>query len=151
MNREDITVDKVKELLEYDDGKLIWRVSRGSTVRPGDIAGTETSYGCLQMSLLGLRVQVSHVVWFIHHGYWTKMLIDHIDRNPRNNRIENLREVTKEINVLHDIHRNSEPGVYETSAGKWAVVKKRNGLSICASSHFSYEKALKELRKGEPI
>lgn len=151
MERQDITVDMVKEILRYEDGKLVWKVSRGSTVKPGDVAGTETSYGCLQMSLLGLRLQVSHVVWFIHHGYWTKMLIDHIDRNPRNNKIENLREVTKEINVLHDIHRNSEEGVYETSAGRWAVIKKEGNLSICVSSHETYESALRELRKGEPI
>jgi len=31
------------------------------------------------------------IVFALHHGYWPEM-IDHVDRNKTNNRIENLRE-----------------------------------------------------------
>lgn len=129
--------EAILEVLDYDkdNGKLIWKVSRGSTVKAGTIAGTETSYGSLQMSLLGHRVQVSHVVWFLETGEWPTSVIDHIDRNPKNNRFENLRHVSSEINVLHEIHKNSKEGVYQTSSKKFAVVIKKGEDSICVGSY----------------
>lgn len=40
------------------------------------------------------------VVWFLHHGYWPKE-IDHINRDGRDNRIENLRDVSHHVNVMN--------------------------------------------------
>ena len=151
MRKDLITRDQVVRLLRYDEetGKLYWLVARGSTVKPGTEAGTETSYGCLQMSLLGLRLQVSHVIWFICFDRWPnpELLVDHIDRNSKNNRIKNLRQVTKEVNALHDIHKNSKQGVYETSAGRFCVVYESDGLSICHDSFATIAEAQKSFKR----
>lgn len=47
-----------------------------------------------------LPVPYSHLVWFLTHGRWPKlgMVLDHINNNPLDNRIENLQEVTEEEN-----------------------------------------------------
>lgn len=39
-----------------------------------------------------------HVAWFLTHGYWPSE-IDHINRNRTDNRIVNLREVTRAENL----------------------------------------------------
>lgn len=129
--------EDILKVLEYDRerGLLIWKVTRGSKIRPGDVAGTETSYGSLQMSLFGQRVQVSHVAWFLEKGWWPTKVIDHRDRDPKNNRIKNLRDISQEINVLHEIHKDSEEGVYETSTKKFAVVIRKNNVSECIGSY----------------
>ena len=141
------TREQILEVLDYDrqTGILTWKVKRGSTVKPGDVAGTETSYGSLQMSLLGQRVQVSHVVWFLETGEWPTRTVDHKDRNPKNNRFRNLRHVTQEINTLHEIHKDSPEGVYETSAKKFAVVVKKDGLSMCVGSYRTARQAFEVL------
>lgn len=40
------------------------------------------------------------LVWYMHKGYFAKQL-DHIDRDPTNNTIENLREVTTQQNCYN--------------------------------------------------
>jgi hypothetical protein len=41
---------------------------------------------------------VHRVVWFLCKGTWPVHEIDHIDQNPANNRIENLRDVPHVVN-----------------------------------------------------
>lgn len=43
---------------------------------------------------------MSHVVWYLNKGYLPEM-IDHIDRNPQNNSIENLRECDYRLNAAN--------------------------------------------------
>lgn len=41
-----------------------------------------------------IRVPAHKAAWFLHHGMWAPLL-DHRDGDPFNNKIKNLREVTK--------------------------------------------------------
>jgi hypothetical protein len=52
-------------------------------------------------SLLGSKHPASHVAWLHHHGTPPEFVIDHIDGNPRNNRIENLRDVLSAVNSMN--------------------------------------------------
>jgi hypothetical protein len=42
----------------------------------------------------GKRVSVWRIAWYLYHGEWPTQIIDHIDNNPKNNRINNLRLAT---------------------------------------------------------
>lgn len=62
----------------------------------------------------GVRKYNSHVVWFIHMGEWPD-LIDHINGDPSDDRIENLRIVTAEQNNMNRgprSNRSLPKGVY---------------------------------------
>jgi hypothetical protein len=98
-----LTKEKVEELLEYEKetGRLIWKVKRGSTATPGTCAGTEISNGRRQMSIDGERYYTSHIVWLLHKGRLPDKdkRLDHRNRIPSDDRIDNLRELSNSENV----------------------------------------------------
>lgn len=70
----------------------------------GDIAGIEkeTSSGLGKRYVLrsrGIAFYVHRLVYALHHDISSDHVIDHIDGNALNNKIENLRQVTHEINA----------------------------------------------------
>lgn len=69
----------------------------------GDKVGHKMKNGYLAVTVPGLRrkVYVHQIVWLLIHGEWPPLLgleIDHIDRDRTNNRPENLRLVTGQLN-----------------------------------------------------
>jgi hypothetical protein len=71
-------------------------------MRAGDKAGGKTKSGHCIVSMNGKREYVHRVVWEIHHGEIPEgMVIDHINGDPSDNRIENLRCVSQKINLLN--------------------------------------------------
>ena len=74
-----------------DTGDLLCvkKYARNATI--GKVLGS-SSGPYLSFSYKGEKYRNHRVAWFLTYGYWPNM-IDHIDGNPRNNRIDNLREV----------------------------------------------------------
>lgn len=58
--------------------------------------------GYLLGRIFGKGFLAHRVVWALVHGEWPKGHIDHIDGNPKNNCINNLRDVPEHLN-----HRNN--------------------------------------------
>lgn len=98
-----LTATRIRELLDYDHetGDLIWRVDRTGGTRAGDIAGSIKSNGYRMLKIDGTLYTAHRVVWAWHHGDWPVNEIDHIDRDPLNNRIENLRDVDRAVNLAN--------------------------------------------------
>lgn len=105
--------NRLNELYTFDlDAGLI--ISR-KTGRP---AGSKMKEGYLQISVDGRKLYVHRVIFFMKHGYLPK-LIDHINMDRVDNRIENLRELTHSQNLLN---RNGPKGIYfNKKNGKWAA------------------------------
>lgn len=70
----------------------------------------------------GRRLQAHRVAWALHYGEWPKGALDHINRDPHDNRIENLREATPSQNAQNRRSAESSSseylGVCEVK-GKW--------------------------------
>ena len=100
---------KAHEVFRYEDGKLYWRISPTSNVKVGDRAGTVTLDGYRQVGIGGQVYREHRVIFLMHHGYMPEYDCDHINRDRADNRIENLREVSRQCNL-----RNKRP----TSKGR---------------------------------
>lgn len=107
--QEDLYRDLIRRT-EYIDGELIWRITpRGD--RLGRPVGREDKDGYLGTKLKGKVVVVHRVIYFMFHGS-TPRFLDHIDGNPRNNRIENLREVSASQNQMNArVDKSTQSGV----------------------------------------
>jgi hypothetical protein len=78
------------ELFAYVDGKLVRKVSAGSS-KAGSIADYKEPNGYLRVRVDNKRYTAHQIVFCMQHGYIPKML-DHINGIKDDNRIENLRE-----------------------------------------------------------
>lgn len=98
----ELTRERLCELLDYnpETGVFSRRSSRGG-VKAGTPAGRIQTDGYRQILIDGKHYLAHRLVWFWHHGKWPDHEIDHIDHDKLNNRIENLRDVERHVNIAN--------------------------------------------------
>ena len=134
-----ITANNVHDLFNYRDGKLFWQKS-------GKEAGHQDKKGYRRITSSKKKWLAHRVIYLMHHGVWPE-ICDHIDQDPTNNRIENLRSVTKSENNLN----NKAEGVTfdPRSSGYWYAKYK----SVIYGCYKTKEEALArraELELADP-
>lgn len=87
------------DLLSYDQktGEFRWSVNATKRVALKR-AGAYDKHGCLNIKINGRSYMAHRIAWFFSYGKWPDGLIDHINGNPSDNRIQNLRDVTASVN-----------------------------------------------------
>lgn len=92
----------MKDLFEYKNGELYWKVSRGRQ-KAGSLAGATITDGYKQVSINKKRYLVHRIIFQMFYGYMPEfpLEIDHINRIRHDNRIENLRVLTHKENMQH--------------------------------------------------
>lgn len=113
------------QIFDYKDGNLYWKIKPSLGVNIGDKAGTLNTFGYIQIKYKGTKRLAHRIIFYMMHGYVPKEL-DHINRIKTDNRIENLREVTRsENNKNKDIQKNNKSGVknvcWHKASNKWIV------------------------------
>ena len=132
MTDRNIVVEHLRKNYTYDaaTGAVVNR--RGRVVK-GFQAGR--GYLILDVRLEGLRneVEMHQVVWALNYGRWPTQ-IDHINGNPKDNRIENLREVSySENNMNRLLAWKPNP-----STGLPGVCKGKDGFRIMVQGKRLY-------------
>jgi hypothetical protein len=92
-----VTAAELREVFDYDPelGRLFRPNKNGEKPKPR----REVSAKKRPTIFINGKVYLEHrAIWLWHHGKWPTNDIDHIDRNPKNNKIENLRDVTTSEN-----------------------------------------------------
>jgi len=117
-----ITQQYLKEIFLYQDGDLFWKVDRRK-VKVGQKAGRRKSNGYCEIRLDGKLQGTHRLIFLLFHGFLPQ-IIDHIDGNPSNNRIENLREASHAQNMRNSIRPKNNTsgfkGVYfDKRINKW--------------------------------
>ena len=118
------TQEQVKEWFEYrSGGALHWRKGR-KKAQKGNRYGSKRTDGYRRGWLLGKQYFEHRLIWFYHYGEWPKDDLDHINGIRDDNKIENLREVTKQQNQFNrKSNRGSSSGYkgvcYHKNINKW--------------------------------
>ena len=91
---------ELKKLLWYDrrTGRFRTRVDLGTRHPPWSFVGSRKNRQYEVVGLLGRQYRTHRLAWFYVHGVWPTGVVDHKDRDPYNNRIENLRDVPRAVN-----------------------------------------------------
>ena len=100
-NKIPFSQDELKHLFSYKNGNLYWQ-NAGGRRRLDVPAGYQDKSGYARIRIDGSRYLVHRIIWAYHTGSQPNNDIDHINRNPLDNRIENLRDVTRSQN-LHNM------------------------------------------------
>lgn len=135
MGRHKITKQELDKLLICDpvSGILRWKCRMASTVPAGSIAGTThtvSTDGYVYVVIAGKRFPAHHLVWLHVYGELPSSEVDHIDRNKRNNAINNLRVPDKatQISNTSKVNLNGQylPGIcWDPKNKKFRVFHKR--------------------------
>ena len=152
------SVDLLRELLGYcpTTGKLTWRVQRGPSP-PGSIAGSVRTDGYLDIQIGNFKHKAHRLAWAIYYGTMPPrgIQVDHIDGNPANNRIENLRLATRSENQRNRQHldrrnRTGFTGVFwRKDHQRWEVNIRVNRKTIYIGSYLDKQDAIAARRLAE--
>ena len=107
-----LTKDDVQAIFNYDKktGQLLWGIILNKKMTVGQPAGTLRKDGYIQIKFQGINYLAHRLIYLYHHGY-IPTIIDHINRDTSDNRIENLRAVTQTINQRNN-KRNKTSGIF---------------------------------------
>ncbi len=139
--------DELNRELKYDPltGELYWRVSRRNRVMGIRAGGVKGRYRYITID--GVNYLEHRVIWtMVHGGIPSDKEIDHIDRDRYNNRLENLRLVTRRENILNSGVAGSNcskyPGVTRSNTpGKWVAGLHINSNRVNIGTYATEEEA----------
>lgn len=130
----ELSADRVRALLLYDreTGVFTWRVRRGGFANVGSLAGAVGGGGYLHISIDGRLWKSHRLAWLYARGEWPRGEIDHMNGVRTDNRIENLRDVPRELNMQN---RRTAPrhSASKLLGASWHKRDKR----WCASIHVN--------------
>lgn len=145
----------LREFATYDNlngGFRCIKTRKGSHIKIGESLGTKVSNGYFTLCVGTKNYLRSRLVWLWHYGDWPVDQIDHIDQDPANDRIENLRDVSNTENgrnrKLYASNKTGFVGVsYNKALGKYVSHVTINYKYIHLGFHSSPEEAFAARQK----
>lgn len=150
-----LTQQRLRELLLYDPetGDFIRLVGRsGPNARAGDIAGCDNGHGYVRIYVDGKAYKGHRLAWFYMYGEWPKE-IDHINGEKSDNRLANLRPVTRSQNRMNcGAYANNVAGVrgvsWNARQKKWKAQIQRDGRKYGLGCFASRDEAADAYRSA---
>jgi len=133
-----VNTETLQSLFDYSNGNLIWKVNKGRS-KKGTIAGSRDTKGYMQLKLNQKVYRLHRLIW-LWHGKELPEQIDHIDRNPLNNKIENLRAATQSENQWNT-ERACNGVSFHKASNKWRARIKINNKEIYLGVFSDIEQA----------
>lgn len=132
------------EYLRYNEtkGEFTWIKRPNKNIHLHTRAGTKNSAGYRVISLFGKRYLEHRLAWFFVHGEMPEHEIDHINQIRDDNRISNLRQVTRSENQRNKTRKDSrvdEIGIW------WCRRRKRYIAEITLNGKKVYQKSFKDI------
>jgi hypothetical protein len=121
------------DIFDYANGELYWKETINNRAIKGNKAGCITPMGRRSVRFDGKDYTVARIIFKMHHGY-TPKVVQYLDKNPLNTRIENLvnTDVSTSMRSRGNISTNTSgrKGVYRTASGHWAAAFMYKGRKI---------------------
>lgn len=150
------SISRINECLLYEEstGNFFWKArpvchfksgsgaftdeqncATWNAMRAGRPAGRIESNGYIRIRIDNSVYSAHRLAWFISTGVEPKNIIDHINRNPSDNRFVNLREATNSENMQNmRISRRNKSGMvglyWDEQRRKWHAQIKVGGKKI---------------------
>jgi hypothetical protein len=159
MTKELPSKEYLQTLFRYtEDGNLWWKEYRSGVNLSKSAGCIDKTKGYYKIKIDGVKYWLHRVIYHYHHGNVTPNLqIDHIDRNPCNNKIDNLRLVTIRENSLNrSMRRDCGSGYQGVSRSRyqWKAQLTVNGdrkvlgyFSTPEEAHKCYQQAKQSITK----
>ncbi len=165
-------IEVLRQLLDYDPetGALTWKVRgdeyfvdgkydagrrsrRWNSRHAGKQAFSDDGQGYLRGTVVGSNLAGHRVAWALVNGYWPDE-VDHINHDRADNRLANLREVSKGDNLKNrTMFSNNSSGVtgvsWHKQHSKWAAHIRVNGRRITLGVFRDMAEAVAARRKAE--
>jgi HNH endonuclease/AP2 domain len=161
----ELTSARLREVLDYDPatGLFTRRIASGR-VKAGDIAGGADRNGHIRIFVDG-RLHAAHrLVWLHVFGAWPALDIDHIDGARNNNRLANLRDVSKSANMQNQrrpqcrnttgflgVTFNKRRGKFQAQIGTKERRKYIGLFDTAESAHAAYLQVKRQLHEGNML
>lgn len=155
-----VSREELLELFEYKDGHIYgksvsWRRKESNTRVEGKSIGSirPDGYHTVTFTLANrkkFKLLRHRIIFAMHYGYFPE-LVDHIDRNTSNDRIENLRDADKSINALNtEVRCNNKTGVkgvFKTIGGKYEASVWMNAKKNYLGLYETVQEAVESIKE----
>lgn len=128
---------ELKRILNYDANTGIFtRLIANRHLKIGSVPGYKNKLGYVVIKIMGDRYLSHRLAWIYVYGVIPNKFIDHINGNPSDNRIVNLREASHAQNMQNQLkpQKNNSSGylgVYlQKNSNKYRADIKLNGKTI---------------------
>jgi hypothetical protein len=153
-------VELLRERLDYnpETGELRWKVHR-SPQRVGAIATHATGAGYHRLKINCKQYYAHRIIWGLHTGEDLPqgMVIDHINHDPGDNRLVNLRLVSYSENTYNTTQNNnltpdiSRKGLTGAGGDRWRVQISVGGKKIYCGTYDTISEAIAARKKAEEL
>jgi hypothetical protein len=130
--KRDPTIEELHAALSYDEktGVFTWK-KRNRNLTGVEAGGICTTSGYRRIRFYGRLVLAHRIAIAMTTGKWPEDQVDHINGNRTDNRLENLRPVSKGENLLNKSrYKNNKTGVvgvhWHKQHRKWCATIQKN-------------------------
>lgn len=134
-------------------GVFTWRNPTSRKVKRGDVAGTLHSKGYWIITVRGKAFLAHRLAWAFCHGRWPSQDVDHKNGIRLDNRLANLRDVSRQVNLLNQLgpSKNNKLGVLGVSQcrSKFKAQITFNGHNTYIGVYDTLEEASKAYKEAK--
>lgn len=148
-----LTMERLKYVLSYDhlSGVFTWKGKKSQIVDQGQEAGFPNDQGYILIGVDGVRYRAHRLAWLYCYGQMPNPEIDHINGNRADNRIYNLRLVSRSQNSQNSgIRSDNTSGVkgvhFRKDTGKYSACIQVDGKVTWLGCFLTLDEAI-EARK----
>ena len=137
-------INKLNELFRYSRGRLFWRKNNKE-------AGTLTDTGYIRVGINRKQYHASRIVYKLFYNK-EPFIIDHINGNPKDNRIGNLQKCNRQLNKLKGKSQPNKAGYkYVTMKGlkyqgQYTINKKTYYVGLFESAKKAHNEVLNVIK-----